>query len=126
MAFAGTIDAKKTMTVFFNLDEYACKDYHWGLIRPTLLCFPGESMHLVPKADDPLYVQNRCQCQDCGYIFLRKTGFLSRCFSLLFGEVCPNCTGKKIISLAQTNPINVASPAFSPAQQLHRSKVEEF
>ncbi|MCR5813498.1 MAG: hypothetical protein K6G15_03250 [Desulfovibrio sp.] len=79
-------------------------------------------MHLIPKADDPLYSHDRCQCQVCGYIFLRKTGFLSRCLSLLRGEICPNCMGKQIISLAKAQPVNMVSHAFSHTHPLGHGK----
>ena len=78
-------------------------------------------MHLIPKADDPLYVHDRCQCQDCGYIFLRKTGLLFRCVSLFRGEICPNCTGNHVIPLPQTHISHAFSKA-RPRRLRHKAK----
>ena len=57
-------------------------------------------MQLVPKTDNPRYRQDRCQCTECGYIFLRRPSLFFRLLALLRGEICPNCASRKTISLA--------------------------
>ena len=58
-------------------------------------------MQLVPKTDNPRYRKDRCQCTECGYIFLRRPSRFFRFLALLRGEVCPNCASRKTVSLAK-------------------------
>ncbi|MBQ7617409.1 MAG: hypothetical protein IJS50_00900 [Desulfovibrio sp.] len=60
-------------------------------------------MNLVPKIDNPLYSHDRCQCTECGYIFLRSTSLPIRLLGSLCGDKCPNCYSRKTIRLDDQN-----------------------
>ena len=66
-------------------------------------------MHLVPKTDNPAYAHDRCQCLECGYIFLRTPNPFLRILGMVIGESCPNCTSRKTISLAKMAPQQISN-----------------
>ena len=61
-------------------------------------------MRVIPKIDNPAYAQDRCQCLDCGYVFLRPRNLILRAIAALFGEECPNCASRKVLNIGKMSP----------------------
>ena len=66
-------------------------------------------MRLIPNPNNPAYSNDRHQCLDCGYIFLRQKNIFFRLLAAIFGETCPNCASRNTVSMAHVATEQISS-----------------